>query len=192
MPNGEKIAHGDGKEDNEGRERNWTQNANIETSGNANIQVEVAEVDEEGEDKVDYRNDDNESNNDNTQGGKLRVKDVSKQNRTPTPRRNGSQTRNMKEYIRKSCDTITTPPSNSLIALARASMDCMSKWLVGSSIIDVSRWHQSRIRRRTEEEDMWVFHRQLSENDAKRERVSSVHVAKWQGRDRVHRAASCR
>ena len=75
MPNGEKTAHGDGKEDNEGRERNRTQNANIETSANANIQVKVAKVDE-GEDKVGYCNNDNESNNDNTQGEKLRVKDV--------------------------------------------------------------------------------------------------------------------
>ena len=76
MPNGEKTAHGDGKEDNEGREKNRTQNANIESSTNANIYVEVAEVEEEGEDKVGCYNDDNESNNDNTQGGKLRVKDV--------------------------------------------------------------------------------------------------------------------
>ena len=90
----------------------------------------------------------------------------------------------MKEYIRKSCDTITTPPSNSLIALARASMDCMSKWLVGSSIIDISRRNQSRIKRRTEEEDMWVFHRQLGEDDAKRDRVISVHVARRQERDK--------
>jgi hypothetical protein len=87
-------------------------------------------------------------------------------------------------YIRKSCDTITTPPSNSLIALARASMDCMSKWLVGSSIIDVSRWQQSRIRGRTEEEDMRVLHRQRSEDDAKRERMSSVHVARREGKDK--------
>ena len=90
----------------------------------------------------------------------------------------------MREYIRKSCDTITTPPSNSLIALARASMDCMSKWLVGSSIIDVSRWQQPRNRGSTEEEDMWVFHRQLSEDDAKRERANSVHVARRQGVDK--------
>jgi len=61
-------------------------------------------------------------------------------------------------------------------------MDCMSKLLVGSSVIDVSEWQQSRIRGRTEEEDMWVFNRQLSEDDVRRERVSSVHVARWQGR----------
>jgi hypothetical protein len=35
--------------------------------------------------------------------------------------------------IRKSCDTMTTPPSNSLIARASASIDSISKWLVGSS-----------------------------------------------------------
>lgn len=76
MPNGEKIAHGDGKEDNERRKRNRTQNPNIKASANANIQVEVAEGDEEGEDKVDDHNIDKKSNNDNTRGGKLRVKDV--------------------------------------------------------------------------------------------------------------------
>ena len=69
-------------------------------------------------------------------------------------------------------------------------MECMSKWLVGSSIIDVSSWQQSRIRRRTEGEDMWVFHRQLSEDDAKRERVSSVDVARQQGKIRAHTPTS--
>jgi len=75
MPNGAKIAHGDGKKDNEGRKRNQTQNANIKTSANPNVQMEVAEVDE-WEDKVVDHNDDNKSNNDNTQGGKLRGKNV--------------------------------------------------------------------------------------------------------------------
>ena len=69
-------------------------------------------------------------------------------------------------------------------------MECMSKWLVGSSIIDVSSLQQSRIRRRTEGEDMWVFHRQLSEDDAKRERVSSVDVARQQGKIRAYRPTS--
>mmetsp|Transcript_11345 Transcript_11345/g.47401 ORF Transcript_11345/g.47401 Transcript_11345/m.47401 type:complete len:93 (-) Transcript_11345:1379-1657(-) len=32
-----------------------------------------------------------------------------------------------------SCDTSTTPPLNSSSASASASMDCMSRWLVGSS-----------------------------------------------------------
>lgn len=35
--------------------------------------------------------------------------------------------------LRKSWDTITTPPSYALIAIASASMDSMSKWFVGSS-----------------------------------------------------------
>ena len=79
MPNGEKAAHGDGKEDNEGRERkirHKTPTSKPAPMPTFRWKLEVAEVDEEGEDKVGCRNDDNESNNDNTQGGKLRVKDV--------------------------------------------------------------------------------------------------------------------
>jgi hypothetical protein len=76
MPNKAKIAHEDGKGDNEGRKRNQTQNANIEASAKANIQMEVAEIDEEGGDKVGDHNDGNKGNNDNTRGGKLRGKDV--------------------------------------------------------------------------------------------------------------------
>ena len=78
MPNGEKAAHGDGKEDNEGRERkirHKTPTSKPAPMPTFRWKLEVAEVDE-GEDKVGCRNDDNESNNDNTQGGKLRVKDV--------------------------------------------------------------------------------------------------------------------
>jgi len=37
------------------------------------------------------------------------------------------------ENVRKSWETITTPPENDLIAEARASMDSISKWFVGSS-----------------------------------------------------------
>lgn len=88
MPNGENIAHGDGKEDNEERKINQTQNASIETSDNANIQAEFAEVDKEGEDRPQRG-----QQRQQRQHAKLRGTDVRKQNRTPTPRRNGSQTR---------------------------------------------------------------------------------------------------
>jgi len=36
-------------------------------------------------------------------------------------------------HSRKSCETITTPPSNSLMAAANESMEAISKWFVGSS-----------------------------------------------------------
>ena len=39
---------------------------------------------------------------------------------------------------------------------------------------------------------MWVFHRQLSEDDAKRERVSSVDVARRQRKIRARRPTSFR
>ena len=84
MPKGAKIAHEDGKEDNEGRKRNQTQNANIEASANANIQMEVAEIDQGGEDKVGDHNDDNKGNNDNTRCGKLRGKNVRKKQNANT------------------------------------------------------------------------------------------------------------
>ena len=65
MPNGEKIAHGDGKEDNEGRRkiRHKTPTS------------KVAEGDE-GEVKVSDHNDDIKGNNDNMRSGKLRDKDA--------------------------------------------------------------------------------------------------------------------
>lgn len=87
MPNGENIAHGDGKEDNEERKVNQTQNASIETSDNANIQAEFAEVDKEGEDRGQQRQ--------QRQHARWKIKGHGreKENRTPTPRRNGSQTR---------------------------------------------------------------------------------------------------
>lgn len=79
-------------------------------------------------------------------------------------RKAGSKTM---RYARKSWETITTPPSNSLMARAKASMEPISKWLVGSSIRRASRQllFADIIMPRTQEKDVWMFHSQLCEHD---------------------------